>query len=82
MTHTNDDAWQQATGGSGLLDWQLDPYGVQMYPAVDGARQWVQQSCRCPRCDHTWQAVAPLDSAGIECPKCYEVDLSFVWKER
>ncbi len=79
---TNDDAWQQATGRSGLLDWQIDLYGVQIYPTIDGARQWVRQSCRCPRCDHTWQAVAPLGSSGIECPKCHECDMAFVWKER
>jgi len=65
-----------------LLYWHLDPHGVQMYAHADRGLQWVRQSCKCPACGHTWQAVAPRGSAGIECPKCHEVDLSFVWKER
>lgn len=39
-------------------------------------------SCRCPECGHTWEAVAPLGSTGIECPACYEYDLDFEWRER
>ena len=64
------------------LAWQMTADGIQMYPASDASHQWVRQSCRCPYCGHTWEAIAPLGSTGIECPACHEVDLSFEWKER
>lgn len=82
MTHTNDDAWQQFWRRAGLLDWGFDPHGVQNYPASDASRQWVSQSCACPYCGHTWEAVAPLGSTGIECPACYECDLGYEWRLR
>lgn len=69
-----------ATGA--LLDWRLDAYGVQTYPASDASRQWISQSCKCPECGHTWEAVAPLGSTGIECPACYECDLGYEWRLR
>ena len=65
-----------------LLDWQADAYGIQTYPASDVSSKWIQQSCKCPKCGHTWEAVAPLGSTGIECPECHAIDMAFVWKER
>lgn len=69
-------------GDPSLLYWHLDPYGVQVYAHADRGHQWLSQSCKCPKCGHTWEAIAPLGSTGIECPACYECDLDFEWKER
>lgn len=71
-----------AYGDTSLLYWQIDPHGVQIYAHADRGHQWVRQSCKCPACGHTWEAVAPLGSSGIECPECHECDMAFVWKER
>lgn len=65
-----------------LLDWRLDADGIQTYPASDVSSKWISQSCKCPYCGHTWEAIAPLGSTGIECPACYECDLDFEWRER
>lgn len=69
-------------GDPSLLYWHLDPYGVQVYAYADRGHQWLSQSCKCPECGHTWEAVAPLGSTGIECPACYECDLDFEWRLR
>jgi hypothetical protein len=66
---------------SNLLDWHLTPEGVQVYAApVDRACQWITMCRQCPTCDHIFVAVAPVGSAGIECPNCHEVDMWFLWK--
>lgn len=69
-------------GSLNALDWELDMHGVQIYPADDRTRFWIQQSCKCQRCEHTWEAVAPHGSRGIECPRCHAADWWFEWKER
>lgn len=74
---------RQAQKDRALLDWRLDPYSVQIYPDTDTPGQkWLSQSCKCPACGHTWAAVAPLGSFGIECPRCHECDPAYHWKER
>ena len=64
-----------------FLDWTLDDLGVQIYPTEqDRGRGWVTRPCRCPDCGHRWQAVAPVGSTGIECPKCHSAEFTYVWR--
>ena len=69
-------------GDPSLLYWHLTPEGIQIYSHADRGHQWIRQSCICPECGHTWQAVAPFESTGIECPRCHHCDLMFEWIER
>lgn len=66
---------------SNLLDWHLTPDGLQVYVGpADQRVRWVSTPRACPACGHRWMAVAPLDSVGIECPVCHEVDLWHRWQ--
>lgn len=82
LVHARGEHPELFCGALNELDWELDMHGVQIYPADDRTRFWIRQSCKCQRCGHTWEAVAPHGSRGIECPRCHAADWWFEWKER
>jgi hypothetical protein len=64
-----------------FLDYTVNDLGLQTYNVDNEERyRWGVFERQCHDCAHTWVAVAAVGTCGIECPKCHELELEYLWR--